>query len=98
MLKPKLSIPIQLVEMGFYYDWVLNPDGSAHESNGRAMIDDDDDDFWFGFEQEYFLWDPETNCLLDFQKIKLLKVNSIVLLVVAMLSVEKLWTAISICA
>jgi glutamine synthetase len=29
-------------------------------SNGRATIDDDDDDFWFGFEQEYFLWDPET--------------------------------------
>jgi len=40
---------------------VLNPDGSAHESNGRATIDDDDNDFWFGFEQEYFLWDPETN-------------------------------------
>ncbi len=40
---------------------VLNPDGSAHESNGRATIDDDDADFWFGFEQEYFLWDKETN-------------------------------------
>ena len=25
-----------------------------HESNGRATIDDDDNDFWFGFEQEYF--------------------------------------------
>lgn len=40
---------------------VLNPDSSPHESNGRATIDDTDDDFWFGFEQEYFLWDPETN-------------------------------------
>ncbi len=40
---------------------VLNADGTAHASNGRATIDDDDDDFWFGFEQEYFLWDPETN-------------------------------------
>ena len=39
---------------------VLNADGSPHESNGRATIDDDDDDFWFGFEQEYFLWDTET--------------------------------------
>ena len=29
--------------------------------NGRATIDDDDDDFWFGFEQEYFLWNPTTN-------------------------------------
>ncbi len=36
---------------------VLNADGSPHPSNGRATIDDDDVDFWFGFEQEYFLWD-----------------------------------------
>lgn len=40
---------------------VLNPDGTPHESNGRATIDDDDDDFWFGFEQEYFLWNINTN-------------------------------------
>lgn len=40
---------------------VLNADGSVHESNGRALIDDDDEDFWFGFEQEYFLFDRETN-------------------------------------
>ncbi|WFB37381.1 glutamine synthetase beta-grasp domain-containing protein [Kiritimatiellota bacterium B12222] len=45
---------------------VLNSDGSAHESNMRALIDDDDDDFWFGFEQEYFLWDTETNLPLGF--------------------------------
>ena len=47
---------------------VLNADGSPHESNGRATIDDDDDDFWFGFEQEYFLWDPETNLPVGFPK------------------------------
>ena len=40
---------------------VLNADGTPHVSNGRATIDDDDDDFWFGFEQEYFLWDIDTN-------------------------------------
>ena len=45
---------------------VLNADGTAHVSNGRATIDDDDNDFWFGFEQEYFLWDPETNKPLGF--------------------------------
>lgn len=45
---------------------VLSSDGSPHVSNGRATIDDDDDDFWFGFEQEYFLWDPETNLPLGF--------------------------------
>ncbi|MEM7362836.1 MAG: glutamine synthetase beta-grasp domain-containing protein, partial [Pseudomonadota bacterium] len=25
---------------------VLNADGTPHESNGRATIEDDDDDFW----------------------------------------------------
>lgn len=45
---------------------VLNADGTPHESNGRAQISNHDDDFWFGFEQEYFLWDPETNLPLGF--------------------------------
>jgi glutamine synthetase len=45
---------------------VMNADGTAHESNGRATIEDDDNDFWFGFEQEYFLWSPETNKPLGF--------------------------------
>lgn len=40
---------------------VLNADGTPHASNGRATIDDDDDDFWFGFEQEYFLYCTKTN-------------------------------------
>ncbi|MEL6867094.1 MAG: glutamine synthetase beta-grasp domain-containing protein [Bacteroidota bacterium] len=45
---------------------VLNADGTPHASNGRATIDDDDNDFWFGFEQEYFLWNPETDKPLGF--------------------------------
>ncbi len=40
---------------------VLNADGSPHVSNGRATIEEDDDDYWFGFEQEYFLWDVMTD-------------------------------------
>ena len=47
---------------------VLNADGTPHASNGRATIDDDDSDFWFGFEQEYFLWDTETNLPLGFPR------------------------------
>ncbi len=47
---------------------VLNADGTPHESNARSTIDDDDNDFWFGFEQEYFLWDPITNLPLGFPK------------------------------
>ncbi len=45
---------------------VLNADGTPHVSNGRATIEDDDNDFWFGFEQEYFLWDTKTNKPLGF--------------------------------
>lgn len=33
---------------------VYNPDGTPHETNVRATFEDDDD-YWFGFEQEYVL-------------------------------------------
>jgi glutamine synthetase len=46
---------------------VLNPDGTPHKSNSRALIDDDlDNDFWFGFEQEYFIMDKKTHLPLGF--------------------------------
>ena len=45
---------------------VMNADGTPHSSNGRATIDDDDDDFWFGFEQEYVLWDLDHHTPMGF--------------------------------
>ena len=33
---------------------------------GARRIDDDDDDFWFGFEQEYCIWDNEHNLPIGF--------------------------------
>lgn len=45
---------------------VLSPDGTPHPTNGRATIQDDDNDFWFGFEQEYFIWNPATNKPIGF--------------------------------
>lgn len=45
---------------------VLNADGTPHESNARATIDEEDGDFWFGYEQEYFLSDPDTGRPIGF--------------------------------
>ncbi|MEC8148195.1 MAG: glutamine synthetase beta-grasp domain-containing protein [Pseudomonadota bacterium] len=62
LLKPVAIIPDEGREDAFLVmTEVLNADGSPHVTNGRATIDDDDDDFWFGFEQEYYLWDTKTN-------------------------------------
>jgi len=47
---------------------VLNADGTPHSTNGRATILEEDEDFWFGFEQEYFLYDEETKLPLGFPK------------------------------
>jgi glutamine synthetase len=47
---------------------VMNPDGTPHVSNGRVTIDDDNDDFWFGFEQEYFIMDVKTELPLGFPR------------------------------
>ncbi|HEX5170644.1 MAG TPA: glutamine synthetase beta-grasp domain-containing protein, partial [Cyclobacteriaceae bacterium] len=67
LLKPVALFPDPARKNGYLVmTEVLNADGTPHESNGRALIDDDDNDFWFGFEQEYFLWNPETNKPLGF--------------------------------
>ncbi|NQW27685.1 MAG: glutamine synthetase beta-grasp domain-containing protein [Flammeovirgaceae bacterium] len=69
LLKPVAVYPDPARKNGYLVmTEVLNPDGTPHISNGRAMIDDDDNDFWFGFEQEYFLWDTETKLPLGFPR------------------------------
>ncbi len=67
LLKPVFICPDPQRKEGYLVMCeVMNADGTPHPSNGRATIEDDDNDFWFGFEQEYFLWDPETNLPLGF--------------------------------
>ncbi|MTI88683.1 MAG: glutamine synthetase [Balneolaceae bacterium] len=45
---------------------VLNADGTPHPTNARAHISENDKEYWFGFEQEYFLIDTRTGRPLGF--------------------------------
>ncbi|GAB4136855.1 MAG: glutamine synthetase beta-grasp domain-containing protein [Planctomycetaceae bacterium] len=67
LLKPVALFPDPARKNGWLVmTEVLNPDKTPHRTNGRSTIDDDDNDFWFGFEQEYTIWDPETDKPLGF--------------------------------
>ncbi len=67
VLKPVFVCPDPQRKNGYLVmTEVMNADGSPHESNGRATIDDDDEDFWFGFEQEYVLWDLDHHTPMGF--------------------------------
>ncbi|MEJ2585085.1 MAG: glutamine synthetase beta-grasp domain-containing protein [Robiginitalea sp.] len=68
LLKPVAIFPDPARENGYLVmTEVLNPDSTPHETNSRAMIDEDaDEDFWFGFEQEYFIMDTHTQLPLGF--------------------------------
>ena len=48
LLKPVFVVPDPQRKNGYLVMCeVLTSDGQAHESNGRAHIEDDDNDFWF---------------------------------------------------
>ena len=34
---------------------VMNPDNTPHDSNCRSKLNEEQEDLWFGFEQEYFI-------------------------------------------
>ncbi len=56
LLKPVALFPDASRTNGFLVmSEVLMPDGTPHPTNSRATVDDDDGT-WFGFEQEYFLF------------------------------------------
>jgi len=69
VLKPVAIYPDPERENGYLVmTEVMNVDGTPHVSNGRSTIDDDNDDFWFGFEQEYFIMDVRTELPLGFPR------------------------------
>lgn len=67
LLQPVACFPDPARKNGFLVMCeVQNPDGTPHVSNARAGIADDDADFWFGFEQEYCIWDNQTDKPIGF--------------------------------
>jgi glutamine synthetase len=52
----------------FVFCEVMNPDGTPHESNSRNSINEDNN-FWVGFEQEYFIRDTKTKQILGHNSI-----------------------------
>lgn len=66
LLKPVFTCP-DPARKNAHLVWceVMNADGTPHETNARAQVSEDED-YWFGFEQEYTLWDPETQLPLGF--------------------------------
>jgi len=48
---------------------VYNANGNAVDSNTRAELGEDDDDLWFGFEQEYFIRSSHKGQILGFDEV-----------------------------
>jgi glutamine synthetase len=47
---------------------VLNPDGTPHETNKRAKLNEEEEDLWFGFEQEYFIREEINGTMLGHKR------------------------------
>jgi glutamine synthetase len=47
---------------------VLDKDDKPHSTNDRAILGKEDDNFWVGFEQEYFIRSSKNGLILGFDK------------------------------
>jgi glutamine synthetase len=47
---------------------VLNPDGTPHDTNKRAELNEEQEDLWFGFEQEYFIREEINGTILGHKR------------------------------
>ena len=55
LLKPVKHYMTDLQNTIYVLCEVLNPEGKPHETNQRAKLEEEEQDLWFGFEQEYFI-------------------------------------------
>ena len=47
---------------------VLDKDNKPHETNDRSKLGEEDNDFWIGFEQEYFIRSSHNKDVLGFER------------------------------
>jgi len=47
---------------------VLDKDNKPHETNDRSKLGEEDNDFWIGFEQEYFIRSAHNKDVLGFER------------------------------
>ena len=64
ILKPVRHYSSEILQTVYIMCEVMNPDGTPHKTNTRSNIESDDEDMWFGFEQEYFIYDRNNKCIL----------------------------------
>lgn len=64
LLKPVRHYMIDTLSTVYVFCEVLNADGTPHQSNTRSKLIGEEKNIWFGFEQEYFIFDRKNKCIL----------------------------------
>ena len=68
ILKPVRHYVSEMVNTVYVLCEVMNPDGTPHETNYRSRLGDEQDDLWFGFEQEYFIREEINGSILGHKR------------------------------
>jgi len=68
ILKPVRHYVSELLNTVYVLCEVLNPDRTPHESNYRSQLGDEQEDLWFGFEQEYFIREEINGSILGHKR------------------------------
>lgn len=64
ILKPVRSYFTNSTDVIYVLCEVMNSDGTPHETNTRSKLIEEQEDLWFGLEQEYFIQDRKNKCIL----------------------------------
>ncbi len=64
LLKPVRHYMVDKLSTVYVLCEVLNADGTPHKTNTRSKLIGEQEELWFGFEQEYFIYDRKNKCIL----------------------------------